>query len=80
MSSSGINIFLPGPDAQPEEGGRPKAAAGPTASPSRPRTLSYGRVSELVTDLMGRRFYGKLALHFEAGHIVCAKLEQSIKE
>jgi hypothetical protein len=29
---------------------------------------------------MRRRFYGKLALHFEAGQIVCAKLEQTIKE
>jgi hypothetical protein len=47
---------------------------------ARRKTLSHGRVMELVADLMNRRFYGKLALHFEAGHIVCAKLEQTIKE
>ncbi|MBI4573023.1 MAG: hypothetical protein HY713_07015 [candidate division NC10 bacterium] len=47
---------------------------------ARRKTLSHGRVMELVADLMSRRLYGKLALHFEAGHIVCAKLEQTIKE
>jgi hypothetical protein len=51
-----------------------------TVAQGRRKTLSYGRVMELVADLMNRRFYGKLALHFEAGHVVCAKLEQSIKE
>ncbi len=43
------------------------------------RSLSVARVAELVSDFMARRFYGKLTLHFEGGHIVCAKLEQTIK-
>ncbi len=54
--------------------------AGSTQGRTRPRGLSLGRVSELVADLISRRFYGKISLHFEAGHIVCAKLEESIKE
>ncbi|MBI4574015.1 MAG: hypothetical protein HY713_12125 [candidate division NC10 bacterium] len=70
----------------PRIGGRTDAAdsleraANAALGRTRPRGLSLSRVSELVADLTGRRFYGKLALHFEAGHIVCAKLEQSIKE
>lgn len=80
MNSSGTRVFTPGSETQQEGGGAPRAMPGATPAQPRRGTLSYGRIMELVSDLMGRRFYGKLALHFEAGHIVCAKLEQSIKE
>ncbi len=80
MSSSGTRVFAPGSEAPQEVASHPKAIPGATPGQARRGTLSYGRIMELVADLMGRRFYGKLALHFEAGHIVCAKLEQSIKE
>lgn len=80
MNSSGTRVFIPGSHAPQEVGSDPKAMPGVGSGPPRRGTLSYGRIMELVADLKGRRFYGKLALHFEAGHIVCAKLEQSIKE
>jgi len=44
------------------------------------RTLSYDRVGELVAQLIGRRFSGTMTVHFEAGYIICADLEPSIKE
>jgi hypothetical protein len=76
MSSLGSCVFLPASEGQSEDGGGRRGI--PEAA--RRKGLSNGRVMELVADLVGRRFYGKLTLHFEAGHIVCAKLEQTIKE
>jgi len=76
MSSLGGCVFLPASEGQSEDGGGRRGIP----ETARRNGLSYGRVMELVTDLMSLRFYGKLTLHFEAGHIVCAKLEQSIKE
>lgn len=80
MGSSRGLMFKPGSEPHNEHpaGTNPMPAA--ERGQARRGTLSYGRVMELVAELMGQRFYGKLALHFEAGHIVCAKLEQSIKE
>jgi hypothetical protein len=46
----------------------------------RRRILSYSRVSELVSELIGQGFDGRLVLQFEAGYIVRAKPEQSIDE
>lgn len=76
MSSEGTRVVMPASEG-PREGGDEQKGM-PEAA--RRKTLSHGRVMELVADLMSRRLYGKLALHFEAGHIVCAKLEQTIKE
>jgi hypothetical protein len=73
-------VVPPASEGQIEEGGGRQGMPEATLGQARRRSLSHARVTELVADLMGRRFYGKLALHFEAGHIVCAKLEQSIKE
>lgn len=80
MSSPGAHIITPVPEASNDGIGDRKVMPGAAPSQARRGTLSYGRIMEVVADLMGRRFYGKLALHFEAGHVVCAKLEQSIKE
>ena len=80
MDSTRTRASRPTSDGQGAEGTGQKAMAETTLGQARRKTLSHGRVMELVADLMGRRFYGKLALHFEAGHIVCAKLEQTIKE
>lgn len=80
MNAAGNRVSTPVSETREEHAGSRNPTAGATPAQTRQRGLSFGRVSELITDLMGRRFYGKLALHFEAGHIVCAKLEQSIKE
>ncbi len=34
---------------------------------------------ELITDLIERKFYGKVTISFEAGNIVVVKKEESIK-
>jgi len=58
----------------------PKTVAGAKSGQARRGTLSRDRVAEIIADLIGRRFYGKLTLSFEAGLITYAKLEQTIKE
>lgn len=79
MASLETWVFALGGDGDGKGGDHEVNPPG-TPSQARRGTLLYGRVLELVTCLMRRRFYGKLALHFEAGQIVCAKLEQTIKE
>lgn len=76
MNPIGIRGVMPASQGPRQEGEGQKGMS----DAARRKTLSYGRVMELIADLMNRRFYGRLALHFEAGHIVCAKLEQTIKE
>ena len=80
MNPSGSLIFPTGSELRNDQAGDANGPRGTASAKAQRGTLSFGRVSELIADLMARRFYGKLALHFEAGHIVCAKLEQSIKE
>jgi len=82
MKSSGTEAFNSFPQLPEMRQGAGDLNARPAGTPGQPRrgTLSQGRVTGLISDLVGRRFYGKLTLHFEAGHIVCAKLEHSIKE
>ncbi len=76
MNSTGTHVVPPASEGRSGESGVQKGMP----EVVRRKPLSHGRVMELVADLMSKRFYGKLALHFEAGHIVCAKLEQTIKE
>ncbi len=37
------------------------------------------KLIELITDLIERKFYGKVTISFEAGNIVVVKKEESIK-
>ncbi len=81
MNSSGTCIHTMESEA-PSSGDTtsPKAVPGAKSGQARRGTLSQDRVAEIIADLIGRRFYGKLTLSFEAGLIVYAKLEQIIKE
>ncbi len=80
MKPEGTRVFTPASEEQRRQLSVANTMPDAPALPARQRTLSHSRVSDMVAELIGQRFYGKLALHFEAGHIVCAKLEQSIKE
>jgi len=80
MKPEGARVFTPASEEQRRQVSVANSIPDVPTTPGRQRNLSHSRVSDLVAELIGQRFYGKLALHFEAGHIVCAKLEQSIKE
>ncbi len=62
-----------------ESGGRAPLDA-PAGWPAGYVGLSVGRVAELVADFSDGGFHGTLTLQFDAGRIVCAKVEQGGEE
>ena len=80
MNSPGTPNMPSTCDLQNQPAGAENSAVGTPSNSLRRRILSYNRVSELVSELIGRRFYGRLVLQFKAGYIVCAKPESSNRE
>ncbi len=80
MNALGTGVFTPRSEGQRIRASSGNQVTGALSDALQRRTLSYDRVSELVAQLIGRRFSGTMAVHFEAGYIICADLEPPIKE